>query len=129
MPVFTRFAVERCARFAFERAAERRARLIGVTKSNASRYADVLWDEVVERLRAEEFPRITVERVHIDALAARMTLRPDSIDVVVGSNLFADILTDLGAALQGSLGLVASAGVVTTSEVGDAVAAAVRGDR
>jgi tartrate dehydrogenase/decarboxylase/D-malate dehydrogenase len=107
VPVFTRRAIERCARYAFERARERRGRLISVTKSNASRYAYVLWDEVVAGL-APEFPGVQVERVHVDAMAARMVLRPDSIDVVVGSNLFADILTDLGGAIQGSLGLAAS---------------------
>jgi tartrate dehydrogenase/decarboxylase / D-malate dehydrogenase len=106
-PVFTRRAIERCARYALERARERRGRLISVTKSNASRFAYVLWDEVVAGL-AERFPEVRVERVHVDAMAARMVLRPDTIDVVVGSNLFADILTDLGAAIQGSLGLAAS---------------------
>jgi tartrate dehydrogenase/decarboxylase / D-malate dehydrogenase len=108
VPVFTRRAVERCARYAFERAQERRGRLVSVTKSNASRYAYVLWDEVVAGL-ARAHPDVQVERVHVDAMAARMVLRPDTIDVVVGSNLFADILTDLGAAIQGSLGLAASA--------------------
>jgi tartrate dehydrogenase/decarboxylase/D-malate dehydrogenase len=106
-PIFTRRAIERCARYALERARERRRRLISVTKSNASRFAYVLWDEVVAAL-GERFPDVQVERVHVDAMAARMVLRPDTIDVVVGSNLFADILTDLGAAIQGSLGLAAS---------------------
>ena len=106
-PVFTRRAIERCARYALERARERRHHLISVTKSNASRYSYVLWDEVVAGV-AERFPEVRVERVHVDAMAARMVLRPDTIDVVVGSNLFADILTDLGAAIQGSLGLAAS---------------------
>jgi tartrate dehydrogenase/decarboxylase / D-malate dehydrogenase len=107
VPVFTRRAIERCARYAFERARERRNHLVSVTKSNASRYSYVLWDEVVAGL-AESYPEVRVERVHVDAMAARMVLRPDSVDVVVGSNLFADILTDLGGALQGSLGLAAS---------------------
>jgi tartrate dehydrogenase/decarboxylase/D-malate dehydrogenase len=107
--VFSRHAIERCARFAFERAMERKKRLVSVTKSNASRFAYVLWDEVVADLGRREFPEVTVERVHVDAMAARMVMRPNSIDVVVGSNLFADILTDLGAALQGSIGLAASA--------------------
>jgi len=107
VPVFTRRAIERCARYAFARALERRRRLISVTKSNASRYAYVLWDEVIAAL-ARQYPDVQVERVHVDAMAARMVLRPDTVDVVIGSNLFADILTDLGAALQGSLGLAAS---------------------
>ena len=108
VPVFTRQAVARVARYAFECARERRRKLVSVTKSNASRYAYVLWDEVVAAA-AVEFADVEVERVHVDAMAARMVLRPDGIDVVVASNLFADILTDLGAALQGSLGLAASA--------------------
>jgi tartrate dehydrogenase/decarboxylase / D-malate dehydrogenase len=105
VPVFSRFAIERCARYAFERARERSRRLVSVTKSNASRFAYVLWDEVVSEIGQSDFPDVAVERVHVDAMAARMVLRPQSIDVVVGSNLFADILTDLGAAIQGSLGL------------------------
>jgi len=109
VPVFTRHAIERCARFAFERARERRRRLVSVTKSNASRYAYVLWDEVVAGLGQAEYQDVTIERIHVDAMAARMVMRPESIDVVVASNLFADILTDLGAAIQGSLGLAASA--------------------
>jgi tartrate dehydrogenase/decarboxylase/D-malate dehydrogenase len=108
VPVFTRTAVSRVARFAFERARERTGRLISVTKSNASRYAYVLWDEVVAGMAAT-YPEVTVQRIHVDAMAARMVLHPESVDVVVASNLFADILTDLGAALQGSLGLAASA--------------------
>jgi tartrate dehydrogenase/decarboxylase/D-malate dehydrogenase len=107
VPVFTRRAIERCARYAFERAGERRGRLVSVTKSNASRYSYVLWDEVVAGLE-KEHPAVRAERVHVDAMAARMVLRPGSVDVVVASNLFGDILTDLGAALQGSLGLAAS---------------------
>jgi tartrate dehydrogenase/decarboxylase / D-malate dehydrogenase len=107
VPVFTRRAIERCARYALDRARERLGRLVSVTKSNASRYSYVLWDEVVEGL-AREYDDVRVERVHVDAMAARMVLRPDSVDVVVASNLFGDILTDLGAALQGSLGLAAS---------------------
>lgn len=109
VPVFSRHAIERCARYAFQRALERKKRLVSVTKSNASRYAYVLWDEVVAGLGEREFPEVAIERVHVDAMAARMVMRPETIDVVVGSNLFADILTDLGAAIQGSLGLGASA--------------------
>lgn len=107
--IFTRHAIERAARFAFERARERKKRLISVTKSNASRHAYVLWDEVVERVRAESYPDVSVEKMLVDAMAARMVLRPDTVDVVVASNLFADVLTDLGAAIQGSMGLAASA--------------------
>jgi tartrate dehydrogenase/decarboxylase/D-malate dehydrogenase len=109
VPVFTRSAIERCARYAFERAMERKKRLVSVTKSNASRFTYVLWDEVVAELGRSDFPEVTIERIHVDAMAARMVMRPDTIDVVVASNLFADILTDLGAAIQGSIGLAASA--------------------
>jgi tartrate dehydrogenase/decarboxylase/D-malate dehydrogenase len=108
VPVFTRRAIERCARYALEQAQQRRRSLVSVTKSNASRYAYVLWDEVVAEV-AVGFPDVSVERVHVDAMAARMVLRPETIDVVVASNLFGDVLTDLGAAIQGSLGLAASA--------------------
>jgi len=109
VPVFTRTAIERIVRYSFELAARRpRRRLSSVTKSNASRYAYVLWDEVVEEV-ARNYPSVTVERVHVDAMAARFVARPDTLDVVVASNLFADILTDLGGAIQGSLGLAASA--------------------
>ncbi len=107
-PVFTRLGVERCARYAFERARERSKRLISVTKSNASRYNYVLWDQCVDRV-GKEFADVEVQRVLVDAMAARMVLRPDTVDVVVASNLFGDILTDLAAAIQGSMGLAASA--------------------
>jgi tartrate dehydrogenase/decarboxylase/D-malate dehydrogenase len=112
-PVFTRLAVERVARYSLDLARARSGSLISVTKSNASRYAYVLWDEVVAEV-AREYPDVTVQRVHVDAMAARMVLRPETVDVVVASNLFADILTDLGAALQGSLGLAASANLDPT---------------
>jgi tartrate dehydrogenase/decarboxylase / D-malate dehydrogenase len=110
VPVFTRAAIERTVRFAFDRARERSGSLTSVTKSNASRYTYVLWDEVVDDVH-QEYADIVVDRVLVDAMAARMVLRPDIVDVVVGSNLFADILTDLGAALQGGLGLAASANI------------------
>ena len=106
--VFTRAGVERVVRLAFECAAQRRGLLTSATKSNASRFGYVLWDEIVEEI-AGDFPGVRVERVLVDALAARLVRSPDSFDVVVASNLFADILTDLGAAIQGSMGLAASA--------------------
>jgi tartrate dehydrogenase/decarboxylase / D-malate dehydrogenase len=106
--VFTRAGCERVVRFAFEQAAARRGLLTSATKSNASRFGYVLWDEVVEETAAA-FPGVRVERVLVDALAARMVRSPDSLDVVVASNLFADILTDLGAAIQGGMGMAASA--------------------
>jgi tartrate dehydrogenase/decarboxylase / D-malate dehydrogenase len=108
--VFTRSGVERIVRYAFELAAGRRRRLTSATKSNASRYGYVLWDEVVEET-APDFPDVQVERVLVDALAARMVRDPASLDVVVASNLFGDILTDLAAAIQGGMGVAASANV------------------
>jgi tartrate dehydrogenase/decarboxylase/D-malate dehydrogenase len=108
--VFTRSGVERIVRYSFELAAERRRLLTSATKSNASRYGYVLWDEVVEET-ADEFPDVRVERVLVDALAARMVRDPASLDVVVASNLFGDILTDLAAAIQGGMGVAASANV------------------
>jgi tartrate dehydrogenase/decarboxylase/D-malate dehydrogenase len=106
--VFTRTATSRLVRYGFELAASRRAVLTSATKSNASRYGYVLWDEVVEEV-GESFPDVRVERVLVDALAARIVRDPGSLDVIVASNLFADILTDLAAAIAGGLGMAASA--------------------
>jgi tartrate dehydrogenase/decarboxylase/D-malate dehydrogenase len=114
--VFTRAGVERVVRHAFELASTRRGLLTSATKSNASRYGYVLWDEVVEDV-ALNFPGVRVERVLVDALAARMVRDPGSLDVVVASNLFADILTDLAAAIQGGMGMAASANVAPSSDV------------
>jgi tartrate dehydrogenase/decarboxylase / D-malate dehydrogenase len=108
--VFTRTGVERVVRHAFALAATRRGRLTSATKSNASRFGYVLWDEVVEDVAAE-FPDVRVERVLVDALAARLVRDPGSLDVIVASNLFADILTDVAAAIQGGLGMAASANI------------------
>jgi tartrate dehydrogenase/decarboxylase/D-malate dehydrogenase len=116
--VFTRKGTERIIRYAFEQARERpRKRLASATKSNAMQYTMVLWDEVVREV-ARDYPEVTVANYHVDALAARMITHPETLDVVVGSNLFADILTDLGAALQGSLGLAASANLNPTERLG-----------
>jgi tartrate dehydrogenase/decarboxylase / D-malate dehydrogenase len=109
--IFTREGVERVVRFACELAIGRpRNRLANVTKSNAQRHSMVLWDEVFERVAAE-YPGLQTERVLVDAMAARFVLKPETLDVVVASNLFADILTDLGSAICGSLGLAPSANI------------------
>jgi tartrate dehydrogenase/decarboxylase/D-malate dehydrogenase len=108
--VFTREGVERVARYAFELAERRRGIVTSATKSNASRYGYVLWDEILAEVAAEH-PGIRYERVLVDALAARMVRSPESLDVVVASNLFGDILTDLAAAIQGGMGMAASANV------------------
>jgi tartrate dehydrogenase/decarboxylase/D-malate dehydrogenase len=113
--VFTRHGVERVLRLAFDRAAGRRALVTSATKSNASRFGYVLWDEVALEVAAEH-PGIRYERVLVDALAARMVRDPASLDVVVASNLFADILTDLAAAIQGGMGMAASANVAPGSD-------------
>jgi tartrate dehydrogenase/decarboxylase/D-malate dehydrogenase len=114
--VFTRVGVERVVRYAFELAAGRRGTVTSATKSNASRYGYVLWDEIVREV-APDFPGVRTESVLVDALAARMVLQPQTLDVVVASNLFGDILTDLGAALQGGMGMAASANLAPGSSV------------
>ena len=108
--IFTRKGVERILRFGFEQARLRRKKLASVTKSNAQKYSMVFWDEVADKLSAE-YPDVEVKSYHIDAMAARMVMAPESLDVVVASNLFGDILTDLGAAIQGGLGFAASANI------------------
>jgi len=107
--VFTRRGVERVLRYAFELARQRpRKQLASATKSNAMQFTMVLWDDVLREV-SRDYPDVSVSNYHVDALAARMITHPETLDVVVASNLFADILTDLGGALQGSLGLAASA--------------------
>jgi tartrate dehydrogenase/decarboxylase/D-malate dehydrogenase len=106
--VFTRAGVRRVIEHAFELAEQRRGVVTSATKSNASRYGYVLWDEVAEEIAADH-PDVRYERVLVDALAARMVSAPGSLDVVVASNLFGDILTDLAAVLQGGMGVAASA--------------------
>jgi tartrate dehydrogenase/decarboxylase/D-malate dehydrogenase len=106
--VFTRAGVRRVVKYAFELAEQRRGTVTSATKSNASRYGYVLWDEVAEEVAAEH-PGVKLERVLVDALAARLVSNPASLDVVVASNLFGDVLTDIAAVLQGGMGMAASA--------------------
>lgn len=108
--IFTRTGVEQVVRHAFEHAQKRRKHLSSITKSNASPFAFVFWDEVVADVAAD-FPEVTVDRVLVDAAAAAFITKPESFDVVVASNLFGDILTDIGAVIQGSMGLAASANI------------------
>jgi tartrate dehydrogenase/decarboxylase/D-malate dehydrogenase len=112
--VFTRVGVHRVVAHAFELAEQRRGVVTSATKSNASRYGYVLWDEVAEEVAAEH-PDVRYERVLVDALAARMLRNPTSLDVVVASNLFGDVLTDIAAELQGGMGMAASASVAPGS--------------
>jgi tartrate dehydrogenase/decarboxylase/D-malate dehydrogenase len=113
--VFTRAGVRRVVEYAFQLAEQRRGIVTSATKSNASRYGYVLWDEVAEEVAAEH-PGVTLERVLVDALAARMVSDPASLDVVVASNLFGDVLTDIAAVLQGGMGMAASASVAPGSD-------------
>ena len=107
--VFTRKGVERIHRFAFQLAAKRpRQHLTLVTKSNAQRHGMVLWDEVFYQV-AKDFPAVKTDRILVDAATTRMVLKPEAIDVMVASNLHADILSDLAAALSGSLGIAPTA--------------------
>lgn len=106
--VFSRHGVDRILRYAFALARTRRHHLVAATKSNGIFISMPYWDSRVRTIAAE-FPDVAVEIQHADALAARFLLRPESLDVVVASNLFGDILSDLGSALTGSLGLAPSA--------------------
>src|SRR5277367_1777106 len=107
--MMTRAGVTRIMRFAFALARSRPRKLLTVvTKSNAQRHAMVMWDEIAAEV-AGEFPDVTSDKMLVDAMTMRMTLRPETIDTVVATNLHADILSDLAAALAGSLGIAPTA--------------------
>jgi tartrate dehydrogenase/decarboxylase/D-malate dehydrogenase len=107
--VFTRKGVERVHRFAFELARKRpRKQLTLVTKSNAQRHGMVLWDEIFYAV-SRDYPDIKIDRILVDAVTTRMALKPGSLDTIVATNLHADILSDLAAALSGSLGIAPTA--------------------
>ncbi|WAL69590.1 tartrate dehydrogenase [Amycolatopsis cynarae] len=108
--VFTRVGVERIIRYAFELAGTRSGRLVSATKSNGIIHTMPFWDEIFAEVAAD-YPEVGAEQCHIDALAARMVQHPDRIDVVVGSNLFGDILSDLAAAITGGLGMAPSGNI------------------
>src|SRR5512133_675537 len=109
--MMTRSGVERIMRFAFRLAQSRPRKLLTVvTKSNAQRYAMVMWDEIAKSV-AKEFPDVTWDKELVDACTARMVNRPASLDTIVATNLHADILSDLAAALAGSLGIAPTANI------------------
>jgi tartrate dehydrogenase/decarboxylase / D-malate dehydrogenase len=105
LSLMTRAGVERIQRYAFRLAQSRPRKLLTViTKSNAQRHAMVMWDEIAAEV-ASEFPDVTWDKELVDAATARMVNRPASLDTIVATNLHADILSDLAAALAGSLGI------------------------
>ena len=109
--VFTRNGIERILRYGFEVASKRpRKMLASATKSNALAFSMVLWDEVAEIVR-KDYPSVQYQKYHVDALAARMVTHPQTIDVIVASNMFGDILTDIGSAISGSLGIAPGANI------------------
>jgi tartrate dehydrogenase/decarboxylase/D-malate dehydrogenase len=112
--VFTRMGTERIIRYAFDLALESgRSSVQSVTKSNAMQYSAVFWDEVFAEVAAG-YPQVRTDKYLVDAMAARFVTNPESLEVVVASNLFADILTDLGGAIQGSMGMPPSANIDPT---------------
>lgn len=108
--LFTREGIERIVRQAFQAASDRSGSLTNVTKSNAQAYGMVLWDDVVEEV-SKEFSDVTVERLLVDAASMDFIRRPEAFDVIVASNLFGDILTDIGAVITGSMGLAPSGNI------------------
>ncbi|NBS11313.1 MAG: tartrate dehydrogenase [Gammaproteobacteria bacterium] len=108
--IFTRFGTDRILRYAFELAQTRRGQLTSATKSNGIMHSMPFWDERVKAIAAE-YPDVQVTQFHIDILTAHFVLHPDWFDVVVGSNLFGDILSDLGPAVAGSIGIAPSANI------------------
>ena len=109
--LFTRNGIERILRYGFDTASKRPRRMLAsATKSNALRHSMVLWDEVAEIVR-KDYPTVDYRKYHVDAIAARMITHPGTLDVIVASNLFGDILTDIGSAISGSLGIAPGANI------------------
>ena len=107
--VFTRTGVERIQRFALELARSRPRKLLTlVTKSNAQRHGMVMWDAIFDAIKGD-YPEVTTDRMLVDAMTTRMVLKPQTLDTIVATNLHADVLSDLAAALTGSLGLAPTA--------------------
>jgi tartrate dehydrogenase/decarboxylase/D-malate dehydrogenase len=109
--IFTRAGVTRIMRFAFDIARSRPRKLLTVvTKSNAQRHGMVMWDEIAAEV-AQDYPDVTWDKMLVDAMTMRMTLKPGTLDTIVATNLHADILSDLAAALAGSLGIAPTANI------------------
>ncbi|MDQ0209016.1 tartrate dehydrogenase [Alkalicoccobacillus murimartini] len=108
--VFSRKATERAMRFAFELAGKRRQHVTSATKSNGIVYSMPFWDDVFKEV-STDYPSIQTDSQHIDALAAFFVTQPERFDVIVASNLFGDILTDVGAAIMGSIGIAPAANI------------------
>ena len=109
--MMTRAGVTRIMRYAFGLARSRPRKLLTVvTKSNAQRHAMVMWDEIAAEV-AKEFPDVAWDKMLVDAMTVRMTLKPESLDTIVATNLHADILSDLAAALAGSIGIAPTANI------------------
>src|SRR5215203_2092571 len=106
--IFTRRGVERIVRYAFEEAKSRRGLLVGATKSNGISITMPFFDEIFREI-SSEFPDVEASLMHADALAARLVLSPGSFDVIVGSNLFGDLLSEVTAAIAGAIGIAPSA--------------------
>ncbi|WP_341487519.1 tartrate dehydrogenase [Pararhizobium sp. A13] len=109
--IFTRVGVTRIMRYAFKLAQARPRKLLTVvTKSNAQRHGMVMWDEIAAEV-SKEFPDVTWDKMLVDAMTVRMTLKPETLDTIVATNLHADILSDLAGALAGSLGVAPTANI------------------
>jgi tartrate dehydrogenase len=114
--IFTRVGIERIMRFAFDTARSRpRKKLTMVTKSNAQRHGMVLWDKVFYEV-AKEYEDVEIDKMLVDAMTVRMVLQPQTMDTIVATNLHADILSDLAAALSGSIGIAPSSNLDPTRE-------------
>ncbi len=113
--LFTREGTEPVVRAAFEAARERDGKLTSITKSNAQAYGMVFWDDIVSEIH-DDYPDVELERLLVDAASMDLVRRPEAFDVLVASNLFGDILTDLGAGVVGGLGLAPSSNVDPTRE-------------
>lgn len=112
--IFTRIGIERIMRFAFETARSRPRKLLTVvTKSNSMRNGMVLWDEIAREVAAD-YPDVQWDKMLVDAMTVRMVVKPESLDTIVGTNLHMDILSDLAAALAGSIGVAPSSNLDPT---------------